>query len=370
MKINILKGFFIKEFIQIFRDQKMIALIFFIPLMQMTMFGLALTSEVKNIELIIISKPGKISRELALRSIASGWFKEVKNIDTYKVADPVSLIEEHKAEAILIAPPEGFEYAMERGSKEIQLLIDATNAQRAQQINNYVNQIIIQTAKDKYGKENFNNMVQIKTRLLFNHYMNTADFMIPALLVMSSFIVLMLVSSMSLTKEKETGTLEKLIVSPATNKEIVVGKILPYFLIGLVLMTFMLTVGIGGFGLPFRGEIWQLLITAILFIASALSFAILIAAFAKTQQQAMMGSILVILPAILLSGILFPVENIPSAFRWICYLNPLIYSVVNFRNIILKGGDYLLCLQNCCILLVFCIVLSYAAYKNFKSKFN
>ncbi len=370
MRFTILKGYFIKEFIQILRDKKMIALIFFIPIMQMTMFGLALTSEVKNIELVIIAKPGKIARELTARSMAGGWFKKITNIDVYKEANPVSLIQKHRAEAVLIAPKEGFEYALERGGKDIQLLVDATNSQRAQQVSVYVKQLLLQTAKDKYGKENFKNMTDIKTRVLFNHYMNTADFMIPSLLVMSSFIVLMLVSSMSMTKERETGTLEKLIVSPSTNKEILVGKILPYFLIGLILITFMLTVGIGGFGLPFRGTIWQLLITAILFIASALSFAILIATFAKTQQQAMMGSILVILPAILLSGILFPVENIPSAFRWICYLNPLIYSVMNFRSIILKGGDYMLFWQNCCILLVFCIVLSYAAYKNFKSKFS
>ncbi|GAB1401876.1 ABC transporter permease [Elusimicrobiota bacterium] len=370
MRFTILKGYFIKEFIQILRDKKMIALIFFIPIIQMTMFGLALTSEVKNIELVIMAKPGKIARELTARSIAGGWFKKITNIDVYKESEPVSLIQKHKAEAILIAPKEGFEYAFERGNKEIQLLIDATNAQRAQQISVYVKQLIFQTAKDKYGKENFNNLIEIKTRLLFNHYMNTADFMIPALLVMSSFIVLMLVSSMSMTKERETGTIEKLVVSPSHTYEILLGKILPYFIVGLILMTFMLITGLGVFGISFRGTIWQLFVTAILFITSALSCAVLISTFAKTQQQAMMGSILLILPSILLSGILFPVENIPSSVRWLCYFNPVIYSVMNFRSIILKGGDYLLFWQNCGALLLICIVLSAVAYKNFKSKFS
>ena len=370
MRFTILKGYFIKEFIQILRDKKMIALIFFIPIMQMTMFGLTLTSEVKNIGLVIIAKPGKIARELTARSMAGGWFKKITNIDVYKEANPVSLIQKHRAEAVLIAPKEGFEYALERGGKDIQLFVDATNSQRAQPVSVYVKQLLLQTAKDKYGKENFKNMTDIKTRVLFNHYMNTADFMIPALMVMASFIVLMLVSSMSFTKERETGTLEKLVVSPSYTYEILSGKILPYFVIGLLLMTFMLVTGIGGFGLSFRGTIWQLFVTAVLFIGSALSCAVLISTFAKTQQQAMMGSILLILPAILLSGILFPVENIPQSVRWICYLNPMIYSVTNFRSIILKGGDYLLFWQNCAALLLICIILSAIAYKNFKSKFN
>ncbi|MEA5001756.1 MAG: ABC transporter permease [Endomicrobiaceae bacterium] len=370
MRFTVLKGYFIKEFIQVLRDRKMIAMIFFIPIMQMTMFGLALTSEVKNIELAIMAKPGKITRELTARSIAGGWFKKITNIDVYKESDPVLLIQKHKAEAVLVAPKEGFEYAFERGNKEIQLLVDATNAQRAQQIAVYVKQLLLQTARDKYGKDNFNNVVNIKTRLLFNHYMDTADFMIPALMIMSSFMVLMLVSSMSMTKEIETGTLEKLVVSPSYTYEILLGKIIPYFVIGLLLMAFMLITGIGGFGLSFRGTIWQLFVTAVLFIASALSCATLISTFAKTQQQAMMGSILLILPSILLSGILFPVENIPSSIRWVCYFNPVIYSVTNFRNIILKGGDYLLFWQNCAALLLMCVILSAAAYKHFKSKFS
>ena len=367
---RVIKGLVRKEFIQIFRDPKMIMVLFFVPIVQLVMFGLALTSEVKNIQMVVVSKPSAISREVVARSVASKWFKEVKHIDGSNVADPVALLTTHKAEAVLVAPAEGFEYALERQNKPIQLLINATNAQRAQQVNAYMSQILARVAASHGYNLNGPSLIALDVRTLFNPQLNTADFMVPALLVMASFIVLMIVCSMAITKEKEMGTMEKLISSPATTADILLGKAIPYFLLGIVIVTLMLSVGIFGFGIVYRGTLWQLTLNGIALAACALSLATLLSTIAKTQQQAMMGGVLILLPGILLSGVFFPVANIPSAFRWICYLNPIMYATLNFRNIILKGGDYPLFWLYFSVLFCMALTLAVIAYKNFKSKLN
>ena len=367
---RIIKGLIRKEFIQIFRDPKMIMVLFFIPIVQMVMFGLALTSEVKNIQMVVVSKPSAIAREIVTRSVASGWFREVKHIDGSNVDDPVALLTTRQAEAILVAPAEGFEYALERQNKPIQLLINATNAQRAQQLNTYVSQILARVAASHGYNLNGSARIVLDTRTLFNPQLNTADFMVPALMVMASFIVLMIVCSMAITKEKEMGTMEKLISSPATTADILLGKAIPYFLLGIGIVTLMLCVGIFGFGIVYRGTLWQLALNGIALSACALSLATLLSTVAKTQQQAMMGGVLLLLPGILLSGVFFPVANIPAAFRWLCYCNPIMYACLNFRNIILKGGDYPLFWLYFSILACMAMVLSLVAYKNFKAKLN
>ena len=369
LRMRTLKGFFVKEIIQILRDPKMIFAIFFIPVMQTIMFGLALTSEVKNIKFVVAAKPGKLVQEIESRALASGWFTKVPGINGAQVADPEALIASHQAEAVLVAPPEGLEKALERGSNSVQLLLNATNAQRAQQVNGYVQQIVAEVARSN----DYNvggGLIDLDMRVLFNHYMDTTSYMVPALLVMATFIVLLVVGGMALAKEKETGTMEKLIVSPCSVEEIMVGKTLPYFVIGLCIVALILFIGVAGFGIPFRGNLWQIAVNAVLFALSAIACALLISTVVRTQQQAMMASVLYLMPAILLSGVFFPVANIPSAFRWLCYLNPMMYSVVNFRSIILKGGDAPFFWQNCLCLAVISVGLCAAAYKNFKSKLN
>ncbi len=367
--LRTLAGFIRKEFTQIFRDPKMIAALFFIPLVQMVMFGLALTSEVKNIEFMVVSRPSALAREIQTRALASGWFKEVQHIDGANVTDPVAILTQKKAEAVLVAPAEGFETALERGDKPIQILVNATNAQRAQQVNAYIRQILARTVQDR-GINPGGGTINLKSRILFNHYMDTKDFMVPALLVVASFIVLVVVCSMSIAKEKETGTMEKLISSPATTLEILLGKTLPYFLIGMTIIAAMLFVGIFGFGIAWRGALWQLVLNGVVLVCCALVIATLLSTVARTQQQAMMGGVLILMPAILLSGVFFPVANIPQAVRWICYCNPLMYATANFRNIILKGGDYAFFWQYLGICALIALILAVVAYKNFKAKLN
>lgn len=362
-----LKGFIKKEFLHILRDKKMIAVLFFIPTMQMIMFGLALTSEVKNIDFAIMSKPSVFTREIQKHALASGYFKEVKNINTEHISNPAELLISGKAEAVLILPYKNHGNPLESAAPA-QLLVNAINAQRAQQISAYITQIIEQISAE-HGI-NSPMPVDVDMRILYNHYMDTKHYMVPALIIMASFLVILLVCTMTITKEKETGTMEKLISSPVHTIEILAGKTVPFFIIGMAIMSFMLCVGIFCFGLPIHAALWQLAINAAVLDACALSIATLISTIAKTQQQAMMGCILVLLPAILLSGIMFPVENIPVQFRWLCYINPMMYGAASFRNAILKGGDFIFFWKYFFICAAMAIILAAIAWKNFKAKFN
>lgn len=360
-----LAGFIKKEFSQILRDPKMIVALVFIPVVQLVMFGSALTSEVKNITFAVVSSPSQIASDIKAKAAASGWFKIVD-----AGGDPAELILSQKAEAVLVAPKEGFEYALARGDKPAQLLINAINAQRAQQVDGYVKQIVLEVAAERGFDLAAGGIIKMDTRVLYNHYMTTAYYMIPALIAMAAFIVILIVSSMAIAKEKETGTMEKLIASPASAEEILLGKTLPYFFIGMFIVLFMYSVGQIAFGVPLRGWFLELVVTGALLVVMALSVATLMSTIVKTQQQAMMGSILFILPAILLSGVFFPTENIPPAFRWLSHVDPLTYCMVNFRNVMLKGGDHVLFLKNSAVSFVLAFALAAAAYKNFKSTLN
>lgn len=371
MKIRwtVLKGFMVKEAKQIKRDPKMIAAIFFVPVLQSVLFGFALISEVRNIEFLVIGKPTAMVQRLETRALASGWFKEVKSADAQNISNPADILIARRAEAVLVVPKEGAEAAVERGGKPFQLLINATNAVRAQQVEVYIKNLLVEVIKEDYPDVT-QSILRVDTRIMFNHYLSTPFFMIPAIMVMSAFIVLIVVCSMAIAKEKEGGTMEKLISSPATSLEIMLGKTTPYFFMGLIIVAFIMILGIILFDIPFRGNLFHVIITAALFVVSALSVAVLIATRAGNQQQAMMASFMYILPTVLLSGVFFPIENIPSAVRWLCYLNPLMYSVTNFRNIMLKGGDAAFFWQYSAILLFFGVLFSVVSYKSFKSKLN
>jgi ABC-2 type transport system permease protein len=169
------------------------------------------------------------------------------------------------------------------------------------------------------------------------------------------------------TKEKEEGTIEKLISSPITASEIIIGKTFPYALIGIFIICLIVLAGNIFLNVPFRGHFYQVLITGIFFIWATLSIALLISAIAQNQQQAMMGCFIVLFPSILMSGIMFPIENIPESIRWICYLNPVMYGAKNLRNIILKGGDLEMFWQYCFALLAIACIITIFSVRRFKS---
>jgi ABC-2 type transport system permease protein len=366
-KLKVIKGFFIKEIIQVFRDKKLTAMIFFVPLLQLTLFGLALTNEVKNISILCVYAPeDSLSRQVEERLLASKWFIPAKQSKDLALT---SAIVKRDAEAVLIMPPEGLSKALERNEADMQLLIDAANSQRAVQIENYVKNIAAQTISAHYGLEP-QSPLNMNINILYNPSLESAFYMIPAIMGFVLCILTVLITGMSLAKEKEFGTFEKLISSPATASEILLGKTIPYVFLAFIAAPLIIFAGMIFFDLPVRGGLLKLLIVCLCFIVSSCSIAVFISTLAKTQQQIMMGSLMFLFPSLLLSGLIFPVENIPLFARWLSYINPLYYFLSLLRNIILKGGDLGFMLKNCSALLAIGATLAFISFKKFNDKLN
>jgi ABC-2 type transport system permease protein len=169
--------------------------------------------------------------------------------------------------------------------------------------------------------------------------MKTSIFMVPGVLSMALCLLTVLLTSMSLSKEKELGTFETLLASPARPSEILLGKSVPYIILAMIDVPIILGVAVWGFGVPMRGSVLVLMLSAFVFFCTTVACGILISTIARNQQQAMMGSFMFIFPALMLSGLFFPVENMPRLLRGIAYIDPLWYFLGLIRNIMLKGGD-------------------------------
>ncbi len=362
----IIIGFLKKEFSEALRDIRMCLLIFVLPVLQLIIFGLALSTETKNVKLAIIHNPNDFfARRIFEATLSSSYFI----VESIQNKNPEKLITSKKAEAVMILPSKRLLTQIERNNAKIQILIDATNALRAQTIENYLKNIISNALKNELGLKS-ELPFRFNLRVLFNPSLSTSVFLVPAVLSMILCILTTILTAMSLAREKETGTFETLIVSPLSTLEILIGKTLPYIIIGLIDVPVVLIVAIFGFNVPLRGSSIILFIASFFFIIATASVGILISTIAKTQQQAMMAGFLFIFPAVLFSGIVFPIENMPLIFKWIPYLDPIQYFVSLLRNIMLKGGDYKLVITNITFLFAIAIIGIILSYKRFKHSFN
>lgn len=329
-----LLAFVKKEFIQALRDKRMRLILFVVPVVQMTIFGLALSNEIKNVRLAIFAAPSdRLAQKIGERAASSLWFRLVPADDP----DPFGLIRSGRADAVLVAPPGGLSRALARESGEAQLLVDATNAIKGRVIESYLNAVLQQVLRD----ENLNPVsaaaVSFDARVLYNPTLETSAYLVPGVMGLILCLVTILLASMSLARERELGTFETLTAAPVAPWELFTGKTLPYMILGMADVPLMVALGVGGFHVPLRGPLWALFLAAAVFVGTTVFVGTLISTFAKNQQQAMMGGFLFLFPAILLSGVMAPIENIPAAFVPLSWLNPLRFFVSLTRQVMLKG---------------------------------
>ncbi len=331
-----LLGFFRKEMLQTLRDPRMRALVFAAPILQLLLFGYAISTEVRNIKLVVRYAPGDVlARRLEKRALSSRWFLPAKTSGH----DPFTWVQSGQADAVLVAPPGGLTRAAGRGGAQVQLLVDATQVIRARAIERYLQAILQEVLAEAWPGAPAPPGLVFDIRMLYNPGMRTAFFLVPGVMVMLLCIVTILLTAMSLVRERELGTFETLIAAPLHNWEILLGKTLPFMLLGLFLVHLILGAAILIFGLPFRGAYWKFLLGGCMFVLTTISVGTLISTIARQQQQAMMATFLFIFPAVMLSGMMFPLENMPPVLGAVAFFNPLKYMLTLMRNILLKGGD-------------------------------
>ncbi len=357
-----LVGFIKKELVQTLRDPRMRVLLFVMPMIQLTLFGVALSNEVKNIRLAaVFDSKDTVLRDIYERSIAGKWFIPAKS----KEQDPYTLIEADDADAVLVPPPGGFTRELGRGDAKLQLLVNATNVIQAQSIEGYLQNIVQQTVKDDFALTPPAPPIQISTRVLFNPALETSIFLVPGVMCMIMIISTMVLSNVAIVREKEMGTFEMLISAPVSRSEVIYGKTIPYVLLGMSDVPLILGVAVFAFQVPMRGSLLALFIAAFAFVCTAVALGTLISTYCRNQQQATLAGFLFIFPMIMFSGLMFPLENMPAALRWLSFFDPLAHFMGLLRNIMLKGGETDYVVSHIVYLAVIAVVSVIASFRRF-----
>jgi ABC-2 type transport system permease protein len=339
-----LRAMLIKEFIQVLRDPRMRFVVFVIPAVQTIIFGYAVNTDVRHVATAIYDLDNSShSREFADRFIRSGYFELQERVTQEKRAR--ELIDRGEVKAVLrMNHGFGAELAAGRGGA-VQLILDGTDSNTAGIVLSYAAKIaatystqLQQEATSRAaGRPVLFRGVELSSRAWYNENLESRNFYVPAVITNIVFIITMLLSSMAVVREKEIGTIEQVIVTPISKGEFILGKTIPFVLIGFIDVALVSLVAVFWFEVPLRGSILLLFGTTALFLMSSLGIGLLISTISRTQQQAMMTAFFVIFPAMLLSGFAFPIDSMPQAVQWFTYLNPMRYFLIIIRSIFQKG---------------------------------
>jgi len=346
MNLRRIKALLHKEIIQTLRNKRLRFIIFGSPVIQLFLFGYAANTDVREIRTAVCDQSNtSISRGISDAFKASGYFRIVDRVTDLRSAEP--LLDRGEVQVILVIP-EAFTHDLHRGRvAKLQMIVEGTDSIVASTALSY-GRMIIAAHLQKIGKtpSSLDIMAQTAKRLpqvtseirvWFNPDLKSRNFFVPGVIVLLLTTVSLVLTSSAIVREWEAGTMEQLIVTPMRPTELIVGKTVPFFLMGMINLIIIFLIGTLWFQIPFRGNILLLAFAAMLYMINAMSIGILISTISRTQQQAIMGVFLYTMPSILLSGFIFPVYNIPVVVRWIAYINPMSYFLVAVRQIFIKG---------------------------------
>jgi len=322
----------------------MLRLVIIAPVIQLIIFGYAVTTDIKHIPTAVIDADrSRESRELVARFSNTGYFEVVTLLE--RPQDLVALMDSGRVQAG-VHIPRGFARSLARGeSAPLQVIVDGTDSTTAGMVLGYASGVL-----KKYSEEVLSerlqrlstqwirlSIIEERTRVWFNPELRSVNYMVPGVLCTILLVVTMVLTSMAIVREREIGTLEQIIVTPVRATELMAGKTIPFVLIGFVDIVLILLVAMLWFHVPLRGSLLLLFALALVFLLTTLGLGLFISTVSHTQQQAMMTAFFIMLPSILLSGFMFPIENMPRVIQWVTYLIPLRYFLNIVRGIFLKG---------------------------------
>lgn len=334
--MSALRGFLRKEVHHILRDRQTLLILLLLPLAQVLLFGYALRTDVDDVRLVVVDPaPDHATLELRARFAATGLFRIVAVVpDTDAL--PALFRGDVASQALVFAP--GFARDLGRGEGAgVQLITDATDPNTGSAMRAYATAVIADYERElRLGRAGVRIVPRVRNR--FNPTLESVNLFVPGLIALVLTVIAALMSAISLSGEKERGTLEVLLVSPLRSWQIIVGKVLPYLVLGLLNVVSVLLAAWLVFGVPFRGSVLLLLAESLLFIVASLALGVLIAARTRSQRTAMIGALMgLMLPTMLLSEMIFPIESMPAWLRPVTNLVPGRWFVLISRGIMLKG---------------------------------
>ncbi len=344
------KVLLIKEIIQALRDPRLRVLVFVPPLLQLVAFGYAANLDLKNIPIALYDEDNTpVSRELAFAFASSGHFKFTETIQ--RPGEMANLIDKGTVKAVLHLGPDLAARAGSGRTALVQVIVAGTNSNTASLVQSYSLQIIERFNRAKLKKRLEDNpplrkiipagsqgIVQPEIRVWYNTELLSRNFYVPGIIALVIMVSVLNLTAMAVVREKEVGTMEQIMVTPIRPVEFILGKTIPFALIGIFQVALVSSVGVFWFGVPMRGSVALLFSCLLIYLLSFLALGLFISTISRNQQQALVTTFFFTFPIILLSGFIFPIANMPPVIQWVTYVNPLRYFLVIIRDIFLKGS--------------------------------
>ncbi len=334
--MNALRGLLRKEWRHIMRDQRTLAVIILMPVIQVILFGFAIRTDVKDIRLVVVDPaPDYVTLEIRHRLEATEAFRTITVLQTSERLN--QLFQKGQAEEAVVFEPQ-FASRLERGlPARVEVIADATEPNTGSTRQNYAMAVIRQHQQDQ-GEPAPGVQISAQLRTRFDPTAESSHLFVPGLMAFVLTIISALMTAISLTREKETGTMEALLVSPLRPWQIIIGKVAPYLVVGFVSVILVIVEARLVFDVPLRGSVVLLLAEGLLYILVSLSLGMLISSRTNSQRVAMMGAMIgTMLPTMLLSGFIFPIESMPTVLQWVSNIIPAKWFVTIARSIMLKG---------------------------------
>ncbi len=359
-------AFIRKEFYHVFRDRKTLLMLFGLPIVQIVLFGFALSNEIKKSKLIICDYAHDVSSEKIINKITAG-----SNFELEKIILSQSEIEKSfksGAAKVILVIPENFDRDLFHSNKaQVQILADASDPNTATTLVNYIKLIILDFQRDMLKGQKIPIQIVPEIRMLYNPELKAAPNFVPGVMALVLMLVCVLMTSVSIVREKEFGTMEVLLVSPFNPFLVIIAKAVPYFILSLVNLSLILLLSVFLLGMPLNGSIALLFAESGLLILTALSLGLLISTVTTSQQTAMLISLMgMLIPTMLLTGFMFPIENMPLPLQVISNLVPAKWYYIIVKSIMIKGLGFNAIWKETLVLIGMTIVLLTASFKKFK----
>lgn len=352
-----------KEFLHIFRDRQTILILLLMPVVQVLLFGFAITTDIRNTSVVVLDECKTEESRALIQEIGSGrYFDLVQYIESDRDID--AIFKKGKVKIAIVIPQDWGRLTGSGQAAPHQLVIDASNPNEASILTGYLQAIAAQFS----GAEP---LINVETRMLYNPQLKSAYTFVPGVIGLVLMLICTLMTSVSIVREKETGTMEVLLVSPSKPLYIIFSKTIPYFVIALINIITIILLSMFVFGVPIRGSIALLIGVSITYIFASLGLGLLISTISQTQQIAMIISLMgLMLPTVLLAGLLFPIENMPLPLQWFSKIVPATWFIDMTKAIMIKGLGFGLIWKQWLILLSMTVLFIGISVKRFKIRLS
>lgn len=365
-KMKQLRSFVKKEFFHILRDKRTLVILFGMPIVQIILFGFAITNEISNAKIAILDQSkDQATQEITQRLLSSGYFELDGYLNTQEEIEQQFKKGRIKF-AVVFGPDFGNHYAAGE-TPQVQVLADATDPNTATTLVAYAASIIRDYAGEGVDINSVPYGINVETKMLYNPEMKAVYMFVPGVMTIILMLVSTMMTSIAITREKELGTMEVLLASPLHPWLIIISKVIPYMVLSIINCTVVICLGKFVFGMPIAGSLFLLAFVCIIFIMTALSLGILISTVAPTQQVAMMMSLMgLMLPTILLSGFIFPIENMPLPLQIISNIVPAKWFIIIVKDVMIKGSGIQYIIKEISVMLLMVAVLLGLSLRNYK----